>query len=248
MSCAGMGVIVTKNRKFWAFKAAEPGVGELQLYGEISDRSWWGDEVTPKQFAADLDALGDINELRVYINSPGGDVFAGQAIYSILKRHKAQVHVYIDGLAASIASLVAMAGDTITMSANAMMMVHMPWTFAVGNAAELRKMADDLDKIGESMVVTYEGRSALTHEEVVALLEAETWLTAQDCLDRGLCDEVEDAKEVAACWDPAALARYRNTPATVLAAKQPEPEPEPDKPAVDDELRRRRLALELDLI
>lgn len=233
---------MTKNRKFWAFKAAaEPGVGELQLYGEISDRSWWGDEVTPKQFAADLDALGDIDILNVYINSPGGDVFAGQSIYSMLKRHKAQVHVYIDGLAASIASLVAMAGDTITMPANAMMMVHMPWTFAVGNAAEFRKLADDLDKIGEAMVVTYEGRSALTHDEVVALLEAETWLTAQDCLDRGLCDEVEEVKEIVACWDSVALARYRNTPASVAAQNTQAPTED------DADLRKRRLALELDL-
>lgn len=233
---------MTKNRKFWAFKAAaEPGIGELRLYGEISDVSWWGDEVTPKEFAKELDALGDISMLNVYINSPGGDVFAGQAIYSILKRHKAQVHVYVDGLAASIASLVAMAGDTITMPANAMMMVHMPWTFAVGNAADFRKLADDLDKIGEAMVVTYEGRSALTHDEVVALLEAETWLTAQDCLDRGLCDEVEEAKEIAACWDSAALARYRNTPASVAAQNT-------QTPTEDDmDLRKRRLALELDL-
>lgn len=235
-------VTKTQGKKFWAFKAAaEPKTGELRLYGEISDMTWWGDEVVPKQFAADLDALGDIDTLNVYINSPGGDVFAGQAIYSMLKRHKAKVHVYVDGLAASIASLVAMAGDVITMPANAMMMVHMPWTTAAGNAADLRAMADTLDKVGESMIPTYESRSALTHDEVVALLEAETWLTAQDCLDRGLCDEVSGAVEAAACWEPEALARYRNAPATVPAATLPE------EPAAD-ELRRRRLALELDLI
>ena len=121
-----------KHKKFWSFKALDETTGELLLYGEISDISWWGDEVTPKQFKEDLDALGDIDVLNVYINSPGGDVFAGQAIYSMLKRHKAQVKVYIDGLAASIASLVAMAGDKVIMPANAMMMIHNPWTWCWG--------------------------------------------------------------------------------------------------------------------
>src|SRR5690606_26641117 len=102
-------VTVRGKRKFWQFRAAadDPKVGELLLYGEISDFTWWGDEVTPRQFREDLEALGDIDELRVYINSPGGDVFAGQAILSTLKRHKARKVVYIDGLAASAASVVA---------------------------------------------------------------------------------------------------------------------------------------------
>ena len=89
-----------KKNKFWNFKALDKDTGELTLYGEISNETWWGDEVTPKEFKADLDALGDINTLNIYINSPGGDVFAGQAIHSILKRHKAHKNVYIDGLAA----------------------------------------------------------------------------------------------------------------------------------------------------
>src|SRR5690606_37593629 len=139
----------------------------------ISDISWWGDEVTPKQFKEDLDALGDIDTLNVYINSPGGDVFAGQAIYSMLKRHKATINVYVDGLAASIASLIAMAGDKVIMPANAMMMVHNAWTFAFGNANDFRKLADDMDKIRDSMVVAYESRSALTTDEIIDLLDAE---------------------------------------------------------------------------
>jgi ATP-dependent Clp protease protease subunit len=102
-----------KRSKFWVFRAAaEERVGELLLYGPIDSATWYGDEVTPKQFKADLDALGDVTLLRVFINSPGGDVFASQAIYSMLKRHSARVEVYIDGLAASGASIVAMAGDT----------------------------------------------------------------------------------------------------------------------------------------
>src|SRR5690606_6275695 len=127
--------------------ADDEKVGELLLYGPISDFSWWGDEVTPKQFKEELDALGDIGELRVYINSPGGDVFAGQAILSMLKRHSARKVVYVDGLAASAASIVAMAGDTIRMPRNAMMMIHNAWTITAGNANDLREVADALDRV-----------------------------------------------------------------------------------------------------
>ena len=130
--------------KFWNFKAQD-GNGELMLYGEISSATWYGDEITPKQFKDDLDSLGDIENLNIYINSGGGDVFAGQAIYTMLKRHKAFKTVYIDGLAASIASVIAMAGDKIIMPKNAIMMIHNAWTVVAGNKDELRKMADDMD-------------------------------------------------------------------------------------------------------
>ncbi len=233
-----------KNKKFWAFKAKDDKTGELTLYGEISNYSWWGDEVTPKQFKEDLDALGDIEILNVFISSPGGDVFAGQAIYSMLKRHKAQVNVYIDGIAASIASLIAMAGDTVIMPTNAMMMVHNPWTIAVGNADEFRKIAEDMDKIRDSMVVAYESRSALTTEEIKELLDAETWLSAEDCKEYGFCDEIEEAKQIAACADKQILARYKNTPKELLNG----PEPDLDKEAKARESKKKILALELELI
>jgi ATP-dependent Clp protease protease subunit len=112
-------VVVKTKSKFWSFKALDKKTGELTLYGEIASVTWYGDEVTPKEFKADLDALGDIDTLNIYINSSGGDVFAGQAIHSMLKRHKANKNVYIDGLAASISSVIAMAGDTIFMPKNA---------------------------------------------------------------------------------------------------------------------------------
>jgi len=227
------------EKKFWNFKAKDDKTGELTLYGEIASSTWWGDETTPKQFKEDLDALGDIETLNVYVNSPGGDVFAGQTIYSILKRCDAQVNVYVDGLAASIASLITMAGDTVIMSENAMMMVHNPWTIVAGEASELRKMADTLDKVRDSMVVAYESRSALTAEEIVELLDAETWLSAAECEEYGFCDEIEDAKEVAACIDERYFERYRNAPKELL--KKPE--------EVDEarELEKQKLAIELEL-
>lgn len=212
--------------KFWKFKALDDNTGELTLYGEIANETWWGDEITPKEFKTDLDALGDINTLNIYINSPGGDVFAGQAIHSMLKRHKAHKNVYIDGLAASIASVVVMAGDTIFMPKNAMMMIHNPWTWGIGNAAEFRKLAEDLDKVRESLIAAYEGRSALTRDEIIEIMDSETWLTADECLEYGFCDVVEKEKQMAASIDKTLLMRYKNTPGKLLVKPKPKEEQE----------------------
>lgn len=212
-----------RPNKFWTIRAAEdaPDVAELLLYGEISDVTWWGDEVTPKQFKADLDALGNVREIKVYINSIGGDVFAGQAIHSMLRRHPAKVTVYIDGLAASIASVVAMAGDVVYMPRNAMMMLHNPWSLAVGNAEVFRKMAEDLDKIRESMVAAYQDKSGLDRDKIIELMDAETWLTAEEAVKLGFADEIEEAKQVAASLAGGCLVingqmcdlrRFRNPP------------------------------------
>lgn len=190
------------GKKFWNFKNVSESAGELLIYGPIASESWWGDEVTPKQFKEDLDKLGDVSELNIYINSGGGDVFAGQAIHSILKRHNAKKTVYVDGLAASIASVVAMAGDTIVMPKNAMMMIHKAWTMAVGNANDFRKLADDMEKIEETIIAAYESRDlTLSRDEIVKLMDAETWLTADEALEYGFIDEVEEEKKVAASID-----------------------------------------------
>lgn len=220
------------KRRFWQFRAAaEPGVGELLLYGEIADSTWYGDEVTPKQFKEDLDALGDISELRIYINSPGGDVFAGQAIYSILRRHSARKVVYVDGLAASAASLVAMAGDRIIMPRNAMMMVHNPWTIVIGDATTLRQVADALDKVRETLVSVYEGKTGLSRDKIVEMLDAETWMTADEAAELGFADEIEEAKQVAASLAGPGrlvvngvtvdLTKFRNPPKVLVAGPVP---------------------------
>jgi len=224
--------------KFWNFKALDDNTGELTLYGEIANETWWGDEVTPKEFKADLDGLGEIDTLNIYINSPGGDVFAGQAIHSMLKRHKAHKNVYIDGLAASIASVVVMAGDRIFMPKNAMLMIHNPWTLGVGNASEFRKLAEDLDKIRESLIAAYENRSALLRDEIIKLMDGETWLTAKECLEYGFCDQVEEEKQIAASIDKTLLTRYKNTPKKLLDGLKASPE---------QELLQQKLLLELEL-
>lgn len=186
--------------KFWTFRAAaeEPTTGELLLYGPLSDETWFGDEVTPKQFHADLAALGDITHLKVMINSPGGDVFAGQAIYSMLTRHPAHVTVYIDGVAASAASFVAMAGDTVIMPKNAMMVVHNPHTIGMGDARDFRKLADVLDSIRETMIPVYAGKTGMDRQAIIGIMDAETWLTADEAVKQGFADQLEEKKAVAA--------------------------------------------------
>ncbi len=242
------------RKKFWRFRNAVSNdkVGELDLYGPISDYTWWGDEITPRQFKDDLEALGDIDELRIYINSDGGDVFAGQAIHSMLKRHEAHKIVYIDGLAASIASVVAVVGDEVRMPRNAMMMVHNPQMLLVGYlyANELRQMADALDKIGETIVAAYQQKSGQEVDEIKALMDAETWLTADEALEFGLVDEIEESKQVAASLHGSILAvngqefdlsRFDNAPKLAFLSSSREPpdesresEPnEPDEPATE---------------
>lgn len=229
-----------KSKKFWNFNSLDKNQGELTLYGEISNETWWGDEVTPKEFKADLDNLGEIDTLNIYINSPGGDVFAGQTIYSILKRHKAQKNVYIDGLAASIASVIAMAGNTIFMPKNAMMMIHNPWTIGMGNAKDFRKLAEDLDKIRESLIAAYEGHSALTRDEIIEIMDAETWLTASECEEYGFCDVVGEEKTLAASIDKDVLARYKNTPKELIDIEN-------DLEVRKQELLKQKLLIELEL-
>lgn len=238
--------------KFWQIRAAanDPKTGELLLYGVIESTTWWGDEVTPKQFKKDLDALGEIDILNVYINSPGGDVFASQAIRTMLKRHKAKVIVYVDGLAASGASVVTTGGDIVIMPKNAMMMVHNGLLGMRGYyfATELRKMADDLDKINESILVTYQEKTRMEPEKIKELLDAETWMTADEALEYGFIDQIEEEKQVAACLKGGLLvvngqemdlSRYKNPPKLALLPEEKPPEPNPDlkpKPEQDKDL------------
>lgn len=225
--------------KFWNFKAKDKDTGELMLYGDISSSTWWGDEVTPKDFKKDLDALGDIKNLNIYINSGGGDVFAGQAIHSMLKRHTANKIVYIDGLAASIASVIAMAGDKVIMPKNAMMMIHNAWTIAAGNKEDFRKLADDMEKIDESIVTIYTDKTGITTEEIKTLMEAETWFTAEEAVEKGFADEVEQEKKLAASMEGSFLTlnnqkfdlgRYKNKPQVEeFEPEKPKEEPKPNE-------------------
>lgn len=173
---------------------------DINIYGPVVDSSWWNEGVvTPKQVQDALQSAGNVSQINVHINSPGGSVFAGQAIHNMLKQHPANITVYIDGLAASIASIIAMAGNKIIMPPGSMMMIHNPLVSMYGSymANEMRETADFLDKIKESLVATYTSRQTKkSKDEIVALMDATTWFTAQDAVDNGFADEVEGSTPV----------------------------------------------------
>ena len=200
--------------KYWEFKNKSDIESDLYLYSEIDS---WGDGEyahSAKSFKNELDALGDIGTLNIYINSPGGDVFEGISISNMIKRKKCTKNIYIDGLAASIASVIAMAGDNVIMPSNSMMMIHNAWTFTYGNANELRKMADDLEKMDSSIRQSYLDKSngKIDEETLIDLMDNESWLTAQECYDYGLCDEVTESKQIAAKLDEKSFKNYKNVP------------------------------------
>lgn len=190
---------VRDAQKFWEIKAKGESVGEIYLYGEISAYSWWGDEVTPQLFKAELDALGEIDTLNVYINSGGGDVFAGWSIISMLQRHKAHKVGYNDGLAASIAFDILMSMDEVVAMENSLFMTHNCWTCVCGNRHELRKQADQMEKIDQMMAETSARKSGKTIEEISAIQDAESWYTAKEALDEGFVDTVKSGEKLAAC-------------------------------------------------
>ena len=191
---------------------------EIWIYEEIGN--FWGEGVSAKSFAKDLKALGKIDNILLHLNSPGGVVWDGIAIYNLLKQHQARVNVSIEGLAASIASVVAMAGDEITMAENAMMMIHNPWGLTIGNAGDHRQAADMLDKIGDSIILAYVNKQNPNPDEMdpqkkkmAGLMDAETWMSAQDAKDLGLVDNITESIKMAASYDLSRF-KYRHTPET----------------------------------
>ena len=165
---------------------------DLYIYGEITSEKWFEDEITPNDINEILKVDADL--ITAYINSPGGDVFAGVAITNMLKRHKALVKVVIDGLAASIASVIAQAGDERLIYNNGMVMIHKPWTIAAGNADDFRKLAEDLDKVGDSIKQTYLDKVAISGEKLNELMSEDTYMTAQEAKEYGFVDQIIEEK------------------------------------------------------
>lgn len=179
--------------KFWLVKNEVNSNAEILLYSPIAgQKSWFGDEVSPQEFAADLESLGG-KDVTVRINCAGGDVFAANAIHNLLCSYKGKVTVIIDGLAASAATIVAMAGDKIIMPTNALFMIHNP---AIGMsdyymADELMQVAQALKTIKASIIASYKKRCNLSDEELAELMDSETWLSADECLEKGFIDEIQ---------------------------------------------------------
>lgn len=190
-------------KKLWEIKqnAVSENTIDMYIYGDVEGDGydWWYDKVIESETSAnhfrnELAKYPNANQINIYINSYGGSVFEGTAIYNQLKRHPAHKTVYIDGFACSIASVIAMAGDEIIMPRNALMMIHNMWMYTCGNAAELRKAADDLDVINAAGRAAYMDKAGgkLAEDKLVEMMDAETWLTAEQCIEYGLADKYAD--------------------------------------------------------
>lgn len=195
---------------------AKAARGEIYLYSDIG-KSFWSEGVSAKQFADDVKALGSVTAIDVYINSYGGSVFDGLAMHTTLKRHSARIDVHVDGIAASIASVIAMAGDTITMAANGWMMIHDAWGGVIGTAADMRKTADELDQITGSLLDTYTNRTGADREMIRDLMAAETWLSADQAKNLGFVDVIGVEKQLAAYAGE--RYRFRHPPDAVVAER-----------------------------
>ncbi len=206
-------------KKFWNWIHDDSGGRVLRLEGPIDNESYWGDEITPAMFREDLEA--EDGDVTVWINSPGGNVFAAAEIYTMLKDYAGAITVRIASLAASAASVIAMAGDKVQMSPTALLMIHDPSTIAMGNAKDMEKAIETLMEVKESMINAYSAKTGLRHNKVAELMESETWMNAKKALDLGFCDEI--------------LYEGKNTEPTQEPDDAPD-EPDHDEPVLEAQL------------
>lgn len=198
---------------YWTIKAqAEEETGEVLLYGDIGE-GWFEEGNGAKAFAKELKALGKLKTLNIRINSGGGSLFEGLAIYNTLDRHPAHKNVFIDGIAASIASVIAMAGNQVIMPKNALMMVHDPIALVIGSAEEMRKMAVALDKMKKGLISAYMKKTKLGEDEISELMTDETWLNADEAIAMGFADKAAEPVAMAAKID---LSKFKNVPKALL--------------------------------
>lgn len=176
-------------------EADSSGPAQVLIYGEIGD-SWWGDSVPASQFVRDLAEI-DAEQIDFHIHSPGGDVFDGLAIATAIRTHEAKTTAYVDGLAASAASFIAMAADEVVMAVGAELMIHDAWGLAMGNAADMAKMSDDLDKISANLADLYALKAGGSADDWRDVMRAETWYSADEAVEAGLADRVDSKAEPA---------------------------------------------------
>lgn len=192
-------------------KTATDEIAEIFIYDEIGE-DWFGEGITAKQFVLDLKAI-TAPQINLRINSPGGSVFDGISISNALIRHPAKLMVDIDGVAGSIATVIALAGDTVRMAENGQFFIHNPWGMAVGTAQDMLKMADGLNKIRGSMLDTYMHHTSASRREISTMMDEETWFTASEAQAIGFVNEITPAVRMAASFD---LSRYRKVPQALL--------------------------------
>lgn len=198
---------------------------EVLLYGDIG-QGWFEEGIGAKKFVDDLKSLGKIRNLNIRINSGGGSVFEGLAIFNAIDRHSATKTVHIDGLAASIASLIAMAGNKVVIADNAMMMIHNPFGMVLGNAKEMRAVADSLDKVKEGMILSYQRKSKLSEKEISTLMDDETWMTAKEAIRYGFVDQIGEGMRLAASVSSKFIPKYKKTPVMLVRNAEPPASPE----------------------
>ena len=199
-----------KNNSWFRMKAGNKSDADIYIYDEIG---FWG--VTAKQFVSDLNALGNITHINLHINSPGGDVFEGIAIFNALKNHGASITVYVDGVAASMASVIAMVGDPIIMPENAFMMIHKPWGVSGGDADDMRDYADLLDKVESVLLPAYAQKTGKTTDEIAAMLADETWMSGAECLAHGFADQVTPEVKAMACIQSKRTEEFKKMPESI---------------------------------
>lgn len=176
-------------RKFWNWaRDADTGIRVLTMRGPISDETWFGDEVTPGEFRAELNE--GTGPVAAWIDSPGGDVFAAAQIYNMLRDYKDVVNVHIDSLAASAASVIAMAGKTVEISPTGYLMIHNPSMMAWGDSAEMQRAKNMLDEVKEGIINAYEAKTGLPRRQLSDMMDAETWLSAKKAVEMGFADKI----------------------------------------------------------
>ena len=211
--------------------AKGPDTAEILVYDQIGANSWTGEGLTAKAFAEKLSSMGKLKNINVRINSPGGSVFDGTAIYNTLKNNPAKVTTIIDGAALSVASIIAMAGDEIRMAKNGYLMIHDPSGVARGGAGDMRKMAEMLDTVKSSLVTTYAERSKQSPEMIAEMMTKETWMTASEAKELGFVDSVTESLAVAASFD---AANFANAPEGFMSLVNSKPIPKQEKPKMED--------------
>ena len=226
-------------KKYFQLTTSEDGTtADLDIYGDISSCWWDDDAMSAPKLSKQLDELGDVSQINVHINSYGGEVAEGLAIYSALRRHKARVRTTCDGFACSIASVIFMAGDERLMSDASLLMIHNAWTSAWGvNAADLRKLADDMDTITSASKSAYMARVSITEDELTELMDAETWISPADAVEMGFATAIETFESGDKASQGARDALMALVMASVehcAAAKDDDPDDTDDDDAADD--------------
>lgn len=220
------------NRNYYSMTQTG-NAATINIYGDITSIPWLENDVSSGGLAKQLDRMQGVSEIAVYINSYGGEVAEGLAIYNALKRHKAKITTYCDGFAASIASVIFMAGDERIMNDSSLLMIHNAWSIVEGNAEQLRKQADDLDKITQASIIAYKAHSNLSEDEIKEMLDAESWILPEEALEYGFATAIEKTEKANASQN--AKMRLQDIVKQFRAALDDEDEEEPETDEETDE-------------